>query len=163
MPNLKCLARAVQKLWPQSRNPRWRPTAILDFDFCQFWQSRVVPFVDLWPCAKFEVSSSSRSKVMTLTEIRDGGRRPSVILISVDFYNFCQYGLAIFKLLPNLMFLAQTVEKLWFINRNPRWGRRPSWIVIFLKFGNSGLLPSWSFSLVPNLKYLARAIQKLWL
>jgi len=37
VPYLKCLAQAVQKLWPLNRNPRWRPTAILDFDFWQFW------------------------------------------------------------------------------------------------------------------------------
>jgi len=33
VPNLKCLAQAVQKLWAPNRNPRWRPAAILDFDF----------------------------------------------------------------------------------------------------------------------------------
>jgi len=47
MPNLKCLAQAVQKIWHLNRNPRWRPAAISDFDFCQFWWFRHVRFVDL--------------------------------------------------------------------------------------------------------------------
>jgi len=45
VPNLKCLAQAVQKLWPRNRNPRWRPAAILDFYFCQFRSFGLVQIV----------------------------------------------------------------------------------------------------------------------
>jgi len=39
MPNVNCLARAFQQLWPWNRNQRRRPAAILDFDFVNFGNS----------------------------------------------------------------------------------------------------------------------------
>jgi len=123
VPNdVKCLAQAVPKLWALNRNSIWRPAAILEFDFGQFLSFRHVPFLDIKPCAKLEVSRSSRSKVMTSepkSKMAAGGL-PGLSSF-VNFGNFVMFPPWISSPVPNLKCLAQAVQKLWPLNRNPRW------------------------------------------
>ena len=118
------------EIMAQNRNPRWRPSSILDFRKSDFWALRPLGLPIFYHCTKFGAKLLIDAKIMA--ENRNPRWRPSAILDfpKLYFWALDALGLPIFHLgikFGAKMFIEAEIMSQ---HRNPRW--RPSDILDLL-------------------------------